>query len=49
VNLLQIDQQIRLAKSKYYPEASLEYQYIKEGDSPAVDGETLLWNRIVGR
>ena len=38
VNLLQIDQQIRLAKSKYYPEASLEYQYIKEGDSPAVDG-----------
>ena len=38
VNLLQIDQQIRLAKSKYYPEAYLEYQYIKEGDSPAVDG-----------
>jgi outer membrane protein len=38
VNMLQIDQQIRLAKSKYYPEASLEYQYIKEGDSPAVDG-----------
>ena len=38
VNLLQIDQQIRLAKSRYYPEASLQYQYSKEGDSPSVDG-----------
>jgi outer membrane protein len=38
VNLLQTDQQIRLAKSKYYPQVSLNYQYIKEGDTAAVEG-----------
>ncbi len=38
VNLLQADQQIRLAKSKYYPEIGLTYQYISQGDSPSVDG-----------
>jgi len=38
VNLLQADQQIRLAKSKNYPEVSLNYQYIKKGDSPDVSG-----------
>lgn len=42
VNLFQSDQQIRLAQSKYYPEAALTYQYIKEGDSPSVDGGPLL-------
>lgn len=35
---LQVDQQIRLAKSKYYPEAALNYDYIKEGDDPGVSG-----------
>jgi outer membrane protein TolC len=34
----QIDQQINLAKSKYYPEAALTYNYIKAGDTPAVSG-----------
>jgi outer membrane protein len=38
VNLLQIDQQIRLAKSKYYPQISLNYQYLKQGDTAAVEG-----------
>ena len=38
VNILQTDQQIRLAKSKYYPEVSLTYQYISQGDTPSVSG-----------
>jgi outer membrane protein len=38
VSLLQADQQIRLAKSKYYPEITFTYQYISEGDSASVSG-----------
>jgi outer membrane protein len=38
VSILQADQQIRLAKSKYYPEISLSYQYISQGDEPSVSG-----------
>ena len=38
IALLQADQQIRLAKSKYYPEVALNYDYIKAGDSPDVSG-----------
>ena len=38
INLLQTDQQITLAKSKYYPEVALNYDYIKEGDHPDVSG-----------
>lgn len=38
IALLQADQQIRLARSKYYPEAALNYDYIKEGDDPGVSG-----------
>ncbi|MFH1125378.1 MAG: TolC family protein [Pseudomonadota bacterium] len=38
INILQADQQIRLAKSKNYPEISLTYDYIKEGDSADVSG-----------
>ncbi|MBW1768193.1 MAG: TolC family protein [Deltaproteobacteria bacterium] len=38
VNLLQTDQEIRLAKSKYYPEVAMTYDYIKEGDDPDVSG-----------
>jgi outer membrane protein TolC len=37
-NILQADQQIRLAKSKYYPEISFTYEYIKEGDEYDVSG-----------
>lgn len=39
IGLLQADQQIRLAKSKYYPEASLSYDFIKEGDQFDVSGD----------
>ena len=38
VNILQADQQIRLAKSRYYPEISLSYQYISDGDEASVKG-----------
>jgi outer membrane protein TolC len=42
INDQQIDQQIRLAKSKYYPEVSLTYNYTKSGDSPSVSGSSAL-------
>ena len=38
INMLQTDQQVRLAKSKYYPEVALNYEYIKEGDHLDVSG-----------
>ena len=38
INILQTDQQIRLVKSKNYPEVALTYDYIKEGDHPDVSG-----------
>lgn len=38
INDLQIDQQIKLAKSKYYPEIAVTYNYTKAGDSPDVHG-----------
>ena len=38
ISILQADQQIRLAKSKNYPEIALSYDYIKEGDEPGVSG-----------
>ncbi|MBU2499263.1 MAG: TolC family protein [Proteobacteria bacterium] len=38
INILQADQQIRLAKSKRYPEIALTYDYIKEGDTLDVSG-----------
>ena len=41
VQILQTDQQIRLAKSKYYPEIALRYDYIREGDHPDVSGSEL--------
>ncbi len=33
VGILQADQQIRLAKSRYYPEVDLNWQYSRQGDS----------------
>jgi outer membrane protein TolC len=39
VSLLQTDQQIRLARSKYYPEVNVTWQYLKEGDDPSVSGD----------
>jgi len=38
INILQTDQQIRLVKSKNYPEVALTYDYIKEGDHLDVSG-----------
>jgi len=38
INILQTDQRIRLARSGVYPEISLSYDYIKEGDEPGVSG-----------
>ncbi len=38
VNLDQNKEQKRLARSKYYPEVSLRYDYIQEGDEPGVAG-----------
>jgi outer membrane protein TolC len=38
VRLLQVEQEARLAKSRYYPEISFEYDYVREGDSPDVSG-----------
>jgi outer membrane protein len=34
----QIDQQITIAKSKYYPEVAASYTYTKAGDTPNVSG-----------
>jgi outer membrane protein len=42
INDRQIDQQIRLAKSKYYPEVALTYNYTKSGDSPTFSGSSSL-------
>lgn len=41
IGLQQADQQIRLAKSKYYPEVSFNYDYIKEGDEWDVSGSDI--------
>jgi len=38
INMLQTDQQVRLARSKYYPEVALNYDYIKEGDDLSISG-----------
>jgi outer membrane protein TolC len=38
INLGQADQQIRLEKSKYYPEVNFVGEYDKQGDTPDVSG-----------
>jgi outer membrane protein TolC len=52
VNLLQSDQQIRLSRSKYYPEVVLSWDYIKQGDTPSVSGgefhQASNWEATVG-
>jgi len=48
----QIDQQIRLAKSSYYPNAAFTAKYIKAGDTPDVSGSAYQmanqWQATVG-
>jgi outer membrane protein len=50
--ILQADQQIRLAKSKNYPEVAFTYNYIKEGDTLDVSGNEYVyanqWEATVG-
>ncbi|MBN2419153.1 MAG: TolC family protein [Deltaproteobacteria bacterium] len=41
INILETEQQLRLAKSKLYPEISIKYDYIREGDTPGVNGSEL--------
>jgi len=52
VNLLQTDQQIKLSRSKYYPEVVLAWNYIKQGDTPSVSGgefhQASNWEATVG-
>jgi outer membrane protein len=38
VNLKQTEQNRRIARSDYYPDISLQYDYIKEGDEPYLQG-----------
>ncbi len=38
LKIAQAEQEIRLAKSKYFPEIVFSYNYIKEGDEPNVSG-----------
>jgi len=50
--ILQADQQIRLAKSKKYPEVAFTYNYVKQGDTPDVSGNEFVyanqWEAMVG-
>jgi len=51
-NLLQTDQRITYTESKIYPEVAFRWDYIKEGDSPSVNGGSGLepsnWEASVG-
>jgi outer membrane protein len=38
INIEKADQQINLAKSKYWPEIALTYNYSRTGDTPSVNG-----------
>ena len=42
INDQQLEQQIRLSKSKYYPEVALTYNYTKAGTSPSLSGSSSL-------
>jgi outer membrane protein TolC len=39
ISLLQADQEVRLARSKYYPEVALTWEYLREGDDWRVSGD----------
>jgi outer membrane protein len=39
ISLLQADQETRLAKSRYYPEVALTWEYVREGENPDVSGD----------
>ena len=52
INVSQTDQQIRIAKSSYYPSISMTYDYIKAGDDWTVSGsdyhDSSTWQVMVG-
>ena len=52
ISILQADQEIRLARSKDYPEIAFTYDYIKEGDRADVSGSAFhdagRWEATVG-
>ena len=52
INDMQIDKQITLAKSKYFPEVSLTYTYTKAGNKPDVNGsffhDSSTWQAMAG-
>jgi outer membrane protein TolC len=52
INIRQAEQQIRIVKSKYYPEVFLSYDYIKEGAHPDVSGDDFhdahSWQAMIG-
>ena len=52
INSRQIDEQVKLAKSKYYPDIALTYSYVKEGDQLDVSGSEFhdsdSWQATVG-
>jgi outer membrane protein len=39
INILQAEQDTRLAKSQYYPEVAVTWEYIREGEDPDVSGD----------
>lgn len=52
INLQQAEQQINLAKSKYWPEISLTYNYTRQGNTLGVNGSPFVdprqWEVIIG-
>ncbi len=52
INILQTDQQVRLAGSDYYPEVTFTWDYIKQGDTASVSGsdyhEASQWQAMAG-
>ena len=52
INIRQTDQQIRLTRSKYYPEIGLSVDYINAGDDPDVSGSdyhvSTYWQTMAG-
>jgi len=52
INIRQTDQQIRLTRSKYYPEIGLSVDYINAGDDPDVSGSdyhvSSYWQTMAG-
>ena len=44
INILQADQEIRLAQSEYFPEINLIGEYVRQGDTPVLNGSDFVDN-----